>query len=193
MSRYFTAKGDDGTTGLLGEGRISKADLRMEVLGVLDEVSAALGLARAASKSEQVVKTIRQIQRDLYGMMAEIASTPENVERFRSISSAKVAWLEEQTEKFGSKVTLPNDFILPGDSIGEAALAMARTITRRAERRAVELFSQYGIDNIEILRYLNRASSLLFILEVFELNLHQSRRITLAKNNKEEGDDRDFA
>jgi len=193
MSRYFTAKGDDGTTGLLGEGRVSKADLRMEVLGVLDEVSAALGLARAACKSDQVEKTIRQIQRDLYGMMAEIAATPENVERFRSIDSIKVAWLEEQTENFGKNVTMPSDFILPGDSLGEAALAMARTIIRRAERRAVDLFSQYGIENIEILRYLNRASSLLFILEIFELNRHQRQRITLAKHEKEEGDGRDFA
>lgn len=193
MSRYFTAKGDDGTTGMLGEGRVSKADLRMEVLGVLDEVSAALGLARAACKSDQVDKTIRQLQRDLYGMMAEIAATPENVERFRSIDGTKVAWLEEQTEKYGSNVTMPSDFILPGDSLGEAALALARTIIRRAERRAVDLFSQYGIENIDILRYLNRASSLLFVLEIFELNRHQRQRITLAKQEKEEGDGRDFA
>lgn len=193
MSQYFTGRGDDGTTGLLGEGRVSKDNLQIELLGTLDETSAALGLARATCQAEKIANLILQIQRDLYLMMAEVAATPENVEIFQHIDDVKVAWVEDAIEKFGKLVKMPKEFLVPGDSQGEAALAMARTIVRRAERRAVELFRGQKISNPHILKYLNRVSSLIFLFELFEHFSIKRTGPTLAKIKKVDENDRNIA
>jgi cob(I)alamin adenosyltransferase len=189
MSHYFTGRGDDGTTGLLGEGRVPKFDLRIELLGTLDEASAALGLARATCQSEKIAKILVHIQKDLYQLMAEVAATPENYQRFHTIDSEKVRWLEEEIEIFGKLVKMPKDFLLPGDSQGGAVLSLARSILRRAERRAVELFQDAELAGKEgILRYLNRVSSLIFIFEIYEQYTIKGRGPTLAKDTKEKND-----
>lgn len=194
MSQYFTGLGDDGTTGLLGEGRVPKFDLRIELLGTLDEASAALGLARATCQADKTVKLIAHIQRDLYQMMAEVAATPENSQRFHKIDSEKVSWLEEKIEIFGKLVKMPKDFLLPGDSHGGAALSLARTILRRAERRAVELYSEdETVGKEDILKYLNRVSSLIFILEIYEQFTMKGHGPTLAKDTKDIHHDRNIA
>jgi cob(I)alamin adenosyltransferase len=186
MSPLFTRTGDDGTTGLLGEGRLPKSHPRMETLGTLDEASAALGLARSLCKAEQTGPLLVGVQRDLYALMAEVAATPENAARFRSLDSGRVQWLESQAEAISALVPLPDEFILPGDSPGAAALSLARTIVRRAERRLVGLLDQGEIENQVLLQYLNRLSSLCFALELLE-NQAAGIKTTLVKQTGEGG------
>ncbi len=164
---FYTGKGDDGTTGLLGKGRVSKNDARIEANGTLDEASAAIGLARACARDERCGPLLLHVQRDLYRLMAEVASSPENAEQFR-FEEARVDWLEQQIETLGKSVEMPGEFILPGDSLGGAALSMARAVVRRAERRLVELFDADTTANPALQQYLNRLSSLLFVLELIE-------------------------
>ena len=178
---FYTAKGDDGTTGLLGEGRVPKYHVRMEAIGALDEASAALGLARAQCSAPQAAPIILEAQRDLYKLMAEVASTPENASRFHFIDEARVKWLEEQTDELSKIVEMPKEFILPGDTLGGAALSMARAIVRRAERCVVSLFDDDEVANPDLQRYLNRLSSLCFVLELLE-NQNAGKKTSLAKS-----------
>ncbi len=179
---FYTRNGDDGFTGLLGEGRIPKEEARIEALGTLDEATAALGLARSLIQDQTLQQVILRIQRDLYLLMAEVAATPENAARFRKINSASVVWLEQQTDSFAHYVTLPNEFILPGDTPTGAALSLARTVIRRAERRVAALFHQNLLENTELLRYLNRLSSLCFVLELYVYQSGGVDHPTLAKD-----------
>jgi len=177
---FYTSKGDDGTTGLLGAGRVAKHHARIEAVGTLDESTAALGLARAQCRDPRSSGILLEVQRDLYRLMSEVAATPENAEKFRFIDARHVTWLEEQTDELSKLVEMPGEFILPGDSIAGAALALARTIVRRAERRVVALFDTGEIKNPELQRYLNRLASLCFVLELLE-NKAAGHKTTLAK------------
>ncbi len=183
MTPFYTRTGDDGTTGLLGEGRVPKFHPRTEAVGTVDEATAALGLARALAQTQETAELLLKIQRDLYGLMAEIAATPQNAARFRAINSQSVAWLEAQTDRLASQVTMPSEFILPGDSAAGAALSLARTIIRRSERRVVQLVHHQEIENRELIRYLNRLSSLCFVLELWENQAAGVAGSTLAKKN----------
>jgi cob(I)alamin adenosyltransferase len=172
--------GDDGTTGLLGEGRLPKYHPRLEALGALDEASAALGLARAFSRAAQTGPILSQVQRDLYALMAEVAATPENVEKFRSLGTGQLEWLETQARAVSTMVDLPGEFILPGDTQAGAALDLGRTVVRRAERRVAELLDKGELTNRLLLQYLNRLSTLCFSLELLE-NRESGKPTTLAK------------
>lgn len=176
----YTRTGDDGTTGLLGEDRVSKDHPRIEALGALDEASAALGLARASCQASQTPPILREVQRDLYRLMAEVAATPENAGKFKGIDAGRVSWLEEQADAIHKLVSLPKEFILPGDTYGGAALSLARAVVRRAERRVTELFTLEELSNPELLRYINRLSSLCFVLELLE-NQMAGKSTSLAK------------
>ncbi len=186
MSHFYTRGGDDGYTGLLGKGRVPKYHLLTEAVGSVDEASAALGMLRAICQAPGSAALILTVQRDLYGLMAELSATPENASRFRSIDAGKVAWLEEQTDALSQQVEIPKEFIVPGDSPSEAAAAMARTVVRRAERRVAELLHQNLIENRELLRYLNRLSSLCFVLELLEDKVAGQNNPTLAKQEPTE-------
>ena len=177
---FYTSKGDDGTTNLLGEGRVAKYHVRIEAVGTLDESTAALGLARAHCRDSHSGGILLEAQRDLYKLMAEVAATPENAEKFRFIDAGRVTWLEGQTDELSKLVEMPKEFILPGDPFAGAALSLARTIIRRAERRVVELFDAEEIKNPDLQRYLNRLSSLCFVLELLE-NKAAGNKTTLAK------------
>jgi cob(I)alamin adenosyltransferase len=177
---FYTRRGDDGYTGLLGEGRVPKYHPKPEALGAVDEATSALGLARATCTAPQIGPLILEVQRDLYLLMAELAATSDQSEKFRTIDDDRVAWLEAQIDTLSQSVTLPHEFIIPGDSTGSAALDLARTTTRRAERRLAELFHLKEISNANLLNYLNRLSSLCFLLELLE-NVHTGHISTLAK------------
>ena len=177
---FYTARGDDGTTGRLGEGRLPKYHVRMEALGTLDESTAALGLARAQCADSRSGPILLDIQRDLYMLMSEVAATPNTAEKIHFITAGRVAWLEEQADAISKLVEMPKEFILPGDSPAGAALSVARTVIRRAERRVVELFDMGEIANPDLQRYLNRLSSLCFVLELLE-NQSAGRPTSLAK------------
>lgn len=168
MTRFYTGLGDDGTTGVLGEGRLPKNHPRIETIGTIDEASAAIGAARAQCRSEGTNQLLQTVQRDLYAVMAEIAATQENVARFRRIGASRVDWLEEQTDRISSTIEFPEGFILPGDTPASGLLALARTIVRRAERRLAQLLHDGDLENIELERYMNRLSSLCFALELLE-------------------------
>lgn len=176
---FYTRKGDDGTTGLLGEGRVAKYHARMEALGALDESSATLGLARASTRDPRCGPLLLESQRDLYRLMAEVAAPPENAGQFR-FDAGRVDWLEQQTDALSKTIEMPKEFILPGDTSSGAALSLARAVVRRAERRVVELFDSGEIKNPALQKYLNRLSSLLFVLELIE-NQAAGKSTTKAK------------
>lgn len=177
---FYTRKGDDGYTGLLGEGRVPKNHPRPEAVGAVDEANSALGLARASCSAPQIAPLILEVQRHLYLLMAELAATPEEAGKFHAMDSAKVSWLEARIDELSQLVSLPKEFIVPGDSAGGAALDLARTVVRRAERRAAGLYHMGQISNGELLNYLNRLSSLCFVMELLE-NQHGGQGTTLAK------------
>ncbi len=168
MTNFYTRTGDDGTTGLLGEGRARKDAPRLEAVGTLDEANAALGMARASCQASQSTEILLTTQRDLYSLMAEVAATPENAARFRTIDADRVSWIEEQISVIEDQVEPTNEFIVPGDTPAGAALDLARTVVRRAERRVTGLYLDGEIENPKLLHYLNRLSSLCFVLELFE-------------------------
>jgi cob(I)alamin adenosyltransferase len=114
-------------------------------------------------------------------MMAEIAATPDNSERFRTIGQDRVLWLEENTDTLSQAIQLPKEFIVPGDSASGAAFAVARTVVRRAERRLADLWHAGDLENEYLLPYLNRLSSLCFVLELLENQQSGISSPTLAK------------
>lgn len=181
-SKIFTGKGDDGTTGLLGAGRVLKSDERIEVLGCLDEANAALGLARSLTANEQVKATILRVQKELYLFSADVAAVDDKKGHFQKLSMVNVEWLGSQAETFSSKVTMPKEFIVPGDTPASGGLSLARSIVRRAERAIVRLNTTGTLHNSGVLlAYLNRLSSLCFVLEIFEVLHRPLSSITLAK------------
>ncbi len=171
MAPFYSGQGDSGDTGYLGEGRLSKASPRMDALGSVDEASAALGLARSLSASEESRGLVLSVQKHLYLLMSELAASPETAATFDKIGTEQVAWVEEQIAELEQRVTLPRDFIIPGQTPASAAFSLARTVVRRAERRVVALLEEGGIAKSVLVAYLNRLSSLLFILEVHESSL----------------------
>jgi cob(I)alamin adenosyltransferase len=184
MSPFYTKTGDDGTTGLLGNERVSKSDLRIEVLGSLDEVSAAIGLARSFSK-QPMNEELKGIQKNLYEIMSEIAATPENQDKFSKISDVTVDEIEKNIERYTGKTQIPHEFILPGDCPASGALSLARTITRRSERRLVEFQKSGQRVRSQLLKYLNRLSSLLYILELHTIQTEGNVEPSLVKKKAE--------
>lgn len=184
VDRFYTTSGDDGTTGLLGEGRVKKHHPRPEAYGAVDEAQTALGVARAVMVDRAAAEVVLRVQRELYHLMAELAATKEAAPRFRAINAGHIAWLEEQTDHYGDQLDLPRDFVISGDSIPGAALDMARTITRRAERRVVRLIDENMLENIWLMRYLNRLSSLLFVLARYEDGVSGNSAVTIAKGGE---------
>jgi cob(I)alamin adenosyltransferase len=181
MSQFYTRNGDN--TGLLGKGRVSKDDPQLEAVGAIDEANAALGVARAFCKSPQIPPILLTIQKDLYKLMAEVAATPDNAAQFRSISGENVTWLEEQTDRMSTPLETSGEFIVPGDTASGTFLDLARTIVRRAERRLVHLWQCNRLSNKALLQYLNRLSSLLFVLELSENQYIGDAPPTLAKES----------
>jgi cob(I)alamin adenosyltransferase len=168
MSNFYTRKGDDGTTIWLGKGRIKKFELRLEALGAVEETSAFLGLARAQVKTQLIKDLILQIQQDLFTIMAEVAADPKDTSQFKILQPERIVWLEEQTDQITNEVELPGNFVIPGDTLGGGALDVARTVIRRAERRIVELHHAGGVTRDILISYMNRLSSLLYVMELLE-------------------------
>jgi cob(I)alamin adenosyltransferase len=165
MAKVTTGTGDSGFTGLLGDQRVPKYDPRPDTFGTVDEATSALGVARAATADARVAEILLHVQRDLYVLMAELATLPQNLEAIgMRITGDQVDWVENVEESLKSEVTIPNTFVIPGDSADGAALDLARTIIRRAERMTARLLHDHVIANADALRYLNRLSDLIFIL-----------------------------
>lgn len=165
MAKVTTGTGDTGYTGLLGEQRVPKYDPRPDTFGTVDEATSALGLARAATQEQKVKDLIYHVQQELYLLMGELATPPENYEKMGlRVTKEHVQRLEQVEEDLKREVEIPNKFIIPGDTLDGAALDLARTIIRRAERMAVKLLHDGIIQNGEVVRYLNRLSDVIFVL-----------------------------
>src|SRR5215213_8020023 len=113
--RFYTGLGDDGTTDLLG-ARVAKDDLRIDVLGSLDEATSTIGLARSLTTDDRVREDLVAVQRDLYQIMAALAFTPELRPATYEFAQERVDWLEAETDAMAASVNLPREFVLPGES-----------------------------------------------------------------------------
>jgi cob(I)alamin adenosyltransferase len=179
-SAVATGRGDDGTTGLLyGGDRISKDDPRTEAYGTVDETVVALGLVRAelglkdqygvlGSWQSELRDLILRLQRELFVVAAELATNPEAWDRLEDgrtrVSAAMLEALDADLRATEARVTMPREFVVPGETRLSALLEQARTITRRAERRIVTLQRQGSLPPGRVLPYLNRLADLLWIL-----------------------------
>ncbi len=182
MGSFFTGNGDTGKTGFLGEGRISKNSLRIEALGSVDEANAALGYARSIAIGQKTKELLLEVQKQLYYLMSELSASPEVSDRFDRIGEDEILWLEERIREIEALVNLQREFIIPGENPSSGALSIARTIVRRAERRSIALFEADEIKKSLLITYLNRLSSFVFILEVYEASL-SGPGVRLVKGN----------
>lgn len=165
MAKVTTGTGDTGYTSLLGEQRVPKYHPLPEAFGAVDEATSTLGMARAATEDSTVRESILRMQQDLYVLMAELATPPEHQAAVgMRVTPAQVAWLDGLEERLKQEVEIPNKFVIPGDSVVGAALDVARTIIRRAERLVARLTHEGVVENADVLRYLNRLSDAVFIL-----------------------------
>lgn len=162
--KIYTKTGDKGTTGLLTGERVDKDSLRVEAYGTIDEVNSALGLSRALCTHPDVKKTIFDIQKLLMLIMAELAST--KLEK-PYITDEHVKQIENIIDKYNALLAPLKEFLIPGDNHGAAALDIARTTTRRAERQVLRLSRQESV-NENVLIVLNRLSDLCFTLSRVE-------------------------
>ena len=168
MPRIYTKTGDDGTTGLLFGGRIGKDDLVTEAYGTTDEAVAALGLARALTHDKAIAADVLTLQRALFVVGADLATNPEERDRLEPgvslVTDDMVGDLEARIDTFVAERPLPQVFIVPGANPASAAIDLARSIVRRAERAVVALERADRAPNPAVRVYLNRLSDLLFVL-----------------------------
>ena len=161
INRVYTRTGDQGQTSLVGGARVSKASLRVDAYGDVDELNCVIGLSRARTGDQEIDDVLGLIQNDLFTLGADLAS-PSEIEVPR-IGERFTKNLEELADRFLAELEPLKEFILPGGAEAGAVLHLARTVARRAERRAVAL-SEVEELNPETIIYLNRLSDLLFIL-----------------------------
>ena len=164
--KIYTKAGDDGTTGLLGQGRVLKDDPRIEAYGTVDELNAVLGLARTSTHlPADLDALLNQIQNDLFTVGAALADPNPAGKFHNAITPDHTARLETEIDRLEAELPPLTQFILPGGTADAARLHLARTICRRAERFAVHLGHTDGQDvPTELIAYLNRLSDLLFVV-----------------------------
>ena len=157
---------------LLFGGRISKSDPRANAYGETDAAVSAMGLARALCTDCRVKEILLKVQREMFTVGSELATGTDHWNHLRSkfavVTASMVSDLEEIIDDFEGQIDLPDEFIVPGGSPGSGALDLARSMVRTAERKVVSLHEAGEIRNVEVLRYLNRLSDLLFIMARYE-------------------------
>ncbi|MGH2966369.1 MAG: cob(I)yrinic acid a,c-diamide adenosyltransferase [Solirubrobacterales bacterium] len=167
-SPIYTKTGDDGSTGMLFGGRMSKADPLVEICGTLDEAVACLGLARATCSDTAVRAVILKLQRGLFVAAADLAANPRARDRLTpgisSVNAEMTADLERTIDRVVAEHPLRPVFVVPGATLNSAALDVARTVLRRAERRLVSALEAGAPVQAPVLAYVNRASDLLYAL-----------------------------
>ena len=174
LSQIYTKTGDDGTTGLGDGSRVNKYDVRVEAYGTVDEANACIGVCvieaeRAGGETgAKIANLLRGVQNDLFDVGADLCCPVEAGEveggRLR-VTSAQTLRIEKAIDEYNARLAALNSFVLPGGTALAASLHVARTVTRRAERRIVELCARHvESTNGETVRYVNRLSDLLFVL-----------------------------
>lgn len=161
LNKIYTRTGDTGSAGLVDGSRVSKASERMAAIGDVDEANAAVGMAIALLRDDSLGEQLRRVQNELFDLGADIA-TPGDIEGALRITGAQVERLEHEIDAMNGDLEALRSFILPGGSPEVAALHLARTVVRRAERSAVALAQAEQV-NPAALAYLNRLSDLLFV------------------------------
>jgi len=164
-----TRTGDSGTTALMYNRRVPKSDIRVEAYGTVDELNAALGMARATCREAQSNEKLIGIQKQLVPLMGELATASEDRERYLrdghpTVQKEMTAGLDERVKQIEVKQISFKGWATPGANAHAAALDVARTICRRAERRVCELQQAGQLHNAEIVVYLNRLADLLWLL-----------------------------
>jgi cob(I)alamin adenosyltransferase len=159
--KIYTRKGDDGTTGLLYGGRVRKDDALPRAYGAVDEAQAFIGVARAETDDAELDALLVRICQDLYVCMAELATLPENQAKLADrVTAELVASLEPIIDDVMTRFAMPTDFVIPGATRLSAALDVARTVVRRAERQSLAV----APEGSHVVAYLNRLSDLLWAL-----------------------------
>lgn len=163
-ARVTTRTGDGGETSLFGPGRVRKTDPRITALGDLDEAQAALGVARAGLAGAANA-TVLELQRGLYVAMSEVATPADRTTRLpKRIDAAAVASIDTLSAELRAAGSIEGRFVIPGGTAGGAALDLARTVVRRAERQVVALVDGGEVDGTHLLPWLNRVSDVVFLL-----------------------------
>lgn len=167
--KVYTRKGDDGTTGLLFGGRVAKHDPGPAAYGEVDEAVSALGLARAESeRGSELHEILVRLQRELFVAGAELATGPENRTKLEPgvsrVTAEMVTALEPLIDEITDRFEPPREFVLPGENRLAAALDLARTVVRRAERAAVAAVDAGWLEGSEVVPYLNRLADLVYTL-----------------------------
>jgi cob(I)alamin adenosyltransferase len=168
LNRIYTRTGDDGTTALGNGERRKKCDLRIAAYGTVDELNAAIGLARLpAAQAPAIDAVLARVQNDLFDLGADLCSPdkgkgPQGARL--TVTDLQVGRLEQEIDAFNANLAPLRSFILPGGTPGAAHLHLARTVCRRAERLVVELADKSGESvSPAVVKYLNRLSDLLFV------------------------------
>jgi cob(I)alamin adenosyltransferase len=169
LTRIYTRKGDDGTTGLGGGQRVRKDSPRVAAYGTVDELSSAIGIALAQGLSPRLAEVLPRIQNELFHLGSDLCFVEEDKGRFAlpEIEARHVEALEGVIDELNEVVGALENFILPGGAIGAASLHLARTICRRAERDALTLAGLEPIGPF-VVAYLNRLSDALFVMARYE-------------------------
>ena len=168
--RTVTTKvGDNGYSSLFSGEKVLKNAPRLEAYGDLDELTSILGIARHQVKTPQLAKMILTIQRDLYRIAAELATTEKKLAQLKErVDETFLKELEFLRAELESSVSIPEDFIVPANSLAAAYLDHARAVSRRCERRAVTLFQQKDITNSVVIIWINRLSDILYLMARLE-------------------------
>jgi cob(I)alamin adenosyltransferase len=170
--KVYTKYGDKGETSLLYGGRVSKNSVHTEAYGITDEAVSAMGLGRSLSDDQKVKDILRDLQRELFTIAAELATDPGKYDlfhqHFKPVTQAMVDNLETIIDSLEEEFVMPQVFVLPGGSPASSAIDMGRTIIRTAERRVVALAEAGQLTNELILTYLNRLGDLLFVLARYQ-------------------------
>lgn len=168
LNKIYTRTGDDGTTGLVRGPRRSKADLRVECFGTVDEANSFIGMARLHTGSmPKLDRLLAHIQNDLFDLGSDLATPgadPAGSAPSLRITPAQADWIEQQIDYYNEGLKPLQSFVLPGGTPLAVALHLARTVTRRAERLVVELIAAEPDVNNAVLVYLNRLSDLMFVM-----------------------------
>jgi cob(I)alamin adenosyltransferase len=177
---FFTRRGDDGYTDLLGGPRMAKDALRIAILGDIDEATSAIGLGRAFAKGDDTKATLLHVQKELYELMTDIATVAGKGIEHPHFGQAQMDSLEAHINTYDGRIDIPKEFVAPGDTVPGAAIDVARAVVRRAERTATHLLREGDMGVTQaMVAYLNRLSSLLFGLARYEDSLAgASARIT---------------
>ncbi len=179
IMKIYTKTGDDGTTGLFNGRRVSKASLRVESYGAVDELNSVLGMALSQCSDQSLRKDLLIVSNMLFTLGSDMATPLEPRPKFevKRLSSECINWLEGKIDEYNTKLPELRNFILPGGSFVSACIHHARTVCRRAERRAIALAEEEPIGENTV-RFLNRLSDYLFTAARLENMLSGNEEIT---------------